>query len=185
MGTIIRKKFYDHENEEKWLNEMSDKGLLLTNYTWGKYTFEDCAPQAYTYRIEMLDAPVTSPKSVDYLAFMADAGIEHVATYGRWVYLRKKRADGPFDVYSDIDSRIKHYQRIGTVWTVLAFSYLPMILVFSSQLMQHLSKPHGAPFYILIVAIFASLTAIIVFFCIGRPYRKKIKMLKKEKDIME
>ena len=30
----------------------------------------------------------------------------------RWVYFRKKTADGPFDLFSDLQSRIKHIKRI-------------------------------------------------------------------------
>ncbi|NMA61802.1 MAG: DUF2812 domain-containing protein [Firmicutes bacterium] len=30
----------------------------------------------------------------------------------RWVYLRKKSAEGPFHLYSDKESRINHYKRI-------------------------------------------------------------------------
>ena len=30
----------------------------------------------------------------------------------RWVYLRKKAADGPFDLFSDYESRIQHLNRI-------------------------------------------------------------------------
>ena len=30
-----------------------------------------------------------------------------------WIYFRKKTEDGVFDLYSDIDSRISHLDRIG------------------------------------------------------------------------
>ena len=30
-----------------------------------------------------------------------------------WIYFRKKTADGPFDLFSDIDSRISHLDKIG------------------------------------------------------------------------
>jgi hypothetical protein len=30
----------------------------------------------------------------------------------RWVYLRKKAADGPFDMYTDMESRHRYYKRL-------------------------------------------------------------------------
>ncbi len=43
---------------------------------------------------------------------MEEAGAEHVSSILRWVYFRKKASEGPFDLYSDLDSRIRHYGKI-------------------------------------------------------------------------
>ncbi|WP_442904154.1 DUF2812 domain-containing protein [Gordonibacter sp.] len=43
---------------------------------------------------------------------MEDAGIEQVASLGRWIYFRKRTDGGAFELFSDIDSRIKHLWRI-------------------------------------------------------------------------
>ena len=51
MKTVIRKAYFDFENEEKWLNEMSAKGFALTDYTWCRYVFSDCMPGKYVYRL--------------------------------------------------------------------------------------------------------------------------------------
>ena len=32
-----------------------------------------------------------------------------------WIYFRKKTEDGPFDLFSDIDSRVSHLDKIGKV----------------------------------------------------------------------
>ncbi|MEG1434816.1 MAG: DUF2812 domain-containing protein [Gordonibacter sp.] len=48
----------------------------------------------------------------EYLRFMEDAGIEQVASLGRWIYFRKRTDGGAFELFSDIDSRIKHLWRI-------------------------------------------------------------------------
>lgn len=39
MKKVIYKAYYDYEKEEKWLKEMSAKGLALINYSWLRYTF--------------------------------------------------------------------------------------------------------------------------------------------------
>ena len=43
-----------------------------------------------------------------YLDFLRDLDIECVGTYGRWAYLRRPRDGAPFDLFSDIDSKIAH-----------------------------------------------------------------------------
>ena len=48
----------------------------------------------------------------DYIQFVEDTGAEYVGSYMRWAYFRKKTADGGFDLFSDIDSRIGHLDRI-------------------------------------------------------------------------
>ena len=94
--------FYDHEKEEKWLNEMVAKGLAMTNYRFYRYTFEECSRGEYIYRIEFLKNPVTHTDSIKYIQFMEDNGAKHIASITKWVYFRKKSADGPFEIYSDL-----------------------------------------------------------------------------------
>lgn len=101
MKHIIRKVYWDYENEEKWLNEMSAKGLQLESYTWCKYVFADGVPGEYIYRLELLENLATHPESIKYIQFLEENNVEHVASYMRWVYLRKKASDGEFQVYSD------------------------------------------------------------------------------------
>ena len=36
-----------------------------------------------------------------------------------WVYFRKKTSEGPFDLLSDIDSKLNHLQRIGTMLAMI------------------------------------------------------------------
>jgi len=122
MNTSVWKPFWDYEKEEAWLNTMSAKGLALTRYTWMHYIFEDTDPGEYIYRIEMLAQRPDKPESVRYLDFLKDSGIEVVSTYLDWVYLRKKAIDGPFDLYSDIDSRLAHATRVSNMWLALACS---------------------------------------------------------------
>ncbi len=109
MKYTVWKAFFDYEKEEKYLNEMAAKGLALTDYSWCRYVFEDALKGEYVYRIELLENPVNHAESQNYIIrFMEEAGIEFVTSYNRWIYLRKKTADGKFDIYSDIASKIKH-----------------------------------------------------------------------------
>lgn len=54
MKRIIRKAYINYEKEEQWLNKMCSEGFALIDYSWCKYTFEECKPNRYIYRLEML-----------------------------------------------------------------------------------------------------------------------------------
>ena len=114
MRKVVKKVFmaWEYEKEEKWLNEMAAKGLALVDYTFCRYSFEPCEPGEYSFKIQLLEHNPNHPESEQYIRFMEETGAEQVASYLNWVYFRKKTADGPFDLYSDNDSRIKHLKRI-------------------------------------------------------------------------
>ena len=114
MRKVIRKFFgvWEADREEKWLNEMAAKGLSLVAVGYCRYEFEDCTPGEYQYRIELLKHNPSHPESQQYIKFIEDTSAEQVGSYMRWVYFRKKTADGPFDLFSDLESRINHLNRI-------------------------------------------------------------------------
>ncbi|MHB1000346.1 MAG: DUF2812 domain-containing protein [Armatimonadota bacterium] len=119
MRHKILKLFLDFEKEEKWLNEMSAKGLQFISYCFPRYIFEEGKPGEYTYRLELMDNLPSHIESRKYINFLEDTGVECVDTFWRWVYFRKKTADGPFDLFSDLSSKIKHYQRIIALVSVI------------------------------------------------------------------
>ena len=41
-----------------------------------------------------------------------------------WIYFRKRTAEGPFDLFSDIDSRIGHLNKIGRMLAVIGIANL-------------------------------------------------------------
>lgn len=108
------------EKEEQWLNEMADKGKLIKKVKTGRYTFEDGTPGKYIYKLELLEHDVTDSKSVKYLEFLEEMGIEYVTTFNSWIYLRKNKDGREFELYSDLDSRIKYYDRIVTLSTSIS-----------------------------------------------------------------
>jgi hypothetical protein len=113
---------WDFEKEEKWLNEMSAKGMQLVSAGIFKYVFEEGNPGEYIYRIELLDQLPTHPESMTYIRFMEDTGAEHITSIVRWVYFRKKTDRQAFDLFSDIDSRINHLKKV--IW--LLGSVIPL-----------------------------------------------------------
>jgi len=187
MKHIVHKAYWDYEKEERWLNEMSARGLAMTDYSWCRYAFADAPNNAYTYRIELLENVPTHPESMAYLRFLEENGVECVASYMRWVYLRKPTAEGPFDIYTDIDSKIKHYQRINYFYTVFmfvefaaAFANLGIGIanLFMNEQLGNFS--YGNLVIGSIVLLFG-----LMFLFLGVPLRRKIRKLRQEKAIHE
>ena len=116
---------WDYDKEENWLNEMSAKGLQLRNAGFCNYVFEEGTPGEYLYRLEFLKHWPRHPESMQYIRFVEDTGIEHVSSFKRWAYFRKKAADGPFDIFSDMDSRITHINRMLWFIAVLSLANVP------------------------------------------------------------
>ena len=182
------KLFLDFEKEEEWLNKKAAEGLAMTHYTIGRYTFEECIPGEYTYRIDLLERRVTHPDSVKYIRFIEDSGAEHVDSYLNWVYFRKKTTEGSFNIYTNIESRISYYQRIIRLFLLLA----PLLLVgFLSQVSTIISfAENGYQINAIYALNFITLGVLIVVTVLlhGRILPrlvKKVKMMKRERDIRE
>lgn len=103
---------WDFDKEEAWYNEMAAQGLNLTHIMPFNYFFEPGVPNEYIYRQELLDRLPSHPESQDYIHFMEETGVEVVCTYYRWIIFRKKAVEGAFDLFSDLDSKIRHLKRI-------------------------------------------------------------------------
>ena len=186
MKHIIRKAYINFEKEEKWLNEMSAKGFALTDYSFCRYVFTECEPGEYIYRLELLENLPSHPESVKYIRFMEENGVEFVSSYFRWVYFRKKASDGAFDIYSDTDSKIKHYKRINRLMLSLALLNLA-ICTFNTIIPSiHFLLVQTHPLNT--VNLLAGSINGVLFLILGivsHPIRKKLKVLKQHKNIME
>ena len=114
MRQTIHKIFlvWDFDKEEKWLNEMAAKGLSLVSVGFCKYEFEDSLPGEYKICLQLLDKFPRHPESKKYIEFLETTGAEHVGSFTRWVYFRKKATEGDFELFSDNDSRLKYLSSV-------------------------------------------------------------------------
>lgn len=110
MRQTIRKWFWawEFDKEERWLNDMAAQGKALVSARYLTYEFEDCQPGEYAVRLEMLEDSPSSAEGQQYIAFVEETGAEYVGKVMKWVYFRKKTADGPFELHGDNATRIKH-----------------------------------------------------------------------------
>lgn len=110
MRKTIHKLFFvwEFDKEEKWLNEMAAKGLCLVSVGFCKYEFEDCIPGEYRICLQLLEKSPRNPEMQKYIEFLEQTGAEHIGSFTRWVYFRKKASDGDFELFSDNASRVKY-----------------------------------------------------------------------------
>ncbi|MBE6307278.1 MAG: DUF2812 domain-containing protein [Bacteroidales bacterium] len=87
----------DYEKEQKWINDMSRHGWNLVKTNGLIYTFERGVPGEYIYKIDLPDEKMSDVEVDTYYKFMEECGVEIVATYKFWRYLRKKSADGAIE----------------------------------------------------------------------------------------
>ena len=97
---------WSFDKEEEWLNSMAQEGWTLKKVGFCKYVFERTEPGEYITRLAMHDA------DEEYMELMRESGAEYVGRVLQWLYFRKKAELGEFELFSDIDSRIAHLNRL-------------------------------------------------------------------------
>ena len=114
---------WDFDKEERWLNTMAQQGWVLDRLGFCRYEFVRCEPGEYIVRLEMRE------HDEGYLSFMADTGAEYVGRMVKWIYFRRKAEFGPFDIFSDLDSRLAHLKKISWMLRFVGFANLLIGLV--------------------------------------------------------
>lgn len=116
--TEYKKSFSDLESEEKWLNEMSEKGFAMKSvsgaFLKNKYGFEK-SEKSYTYRVDYSpDGAVMEEITSPYVMFVKDTyGAEYVCCSGGKVYFRKAVSEEDFPpVYTTSESRLNIEKRM-------------------------------------------------------------------------
>ena len=162
----IRKWFWvwDFEKEENWLNEMAMNGWLLESVGFATYHFVRCEPGEYSVRLEM------HKYDESYVSFMEETGAEYIGRMVMWIYFRKKTEDGPFDLFSDIDSKIDHLNKIGNVLSIIGGANLLI------GIMNTFNPSH--------VGWINLLCATLLMYALGRIHGKK-EALEKERMLHE
>lgn len=163
---IVKKWFWvwEFEKEEQWLNSMAQSGWVLDKIGFCRYEFVACEPGEYTIRLEMRDHDPA------YIDFMAETGAEYVGRMVKWIFFRKKAADGSFDIFSDIDSRITHLNKISKLMVAVGAANTAIGLI-------NCMTP-GSFGWINLLA------SILLFYALGRIHGKK-EALEKERLLHE
>ena len=123
---MIRWKLtFDKDEEQDWLNDYARQGWAMVSFFVGLVTFVPCQPGEYIYQIDLLPGKgIFADRYEDYVIFMDEMGVEILQRWGRWVYLRKRAEDGPFEVYTDTASKLELYRRMRKMflWALIVVS---------------------------------------------------------------
>lgn len=128
--------YFDKDKEISWLNEMAAQGWAMTGFFAGMFTFDECEPGAYLYQVDFSNR--FGSVSEDYRELMKEMDIEIIQCWGYWIILRKKAEEGPFELYTDVDSQIEHYTKIRKLFkAVTIVELLCLFFVTASASMSH------------------------------------------------
>ncbi len=111
---------WDYDKEERWLNQMAMQGWTLAEVGWCRYVFEKSEPGAYIIRLQM------HPRDESYTDFLEEIGAEYVGRVIQWIYFRRRAEDGPFELFSDTQSRLEHLQWIARM--LLAIGMMNLLI---------------------------------------------------------
>lgn len=100
---------WEFEKEDAWLNGMAMSGWVLESVGFSTYQFRACEPGSYTVRLECC------PRDEGSITFMEETGAEFIGRVAQWAYFRKKTVWGEFQIFSDLDSKLSHLDRIGKI----------------------------------------------------------------------
>lgn len=125
MKKVKYRFFLEFEKEEKWINEMAQKGWHLEKFFLGRFTFSKGEPGKFIYRSDYVGGLSTKEKQ-DYFEFLKDSEVTIVHESLNWVYIKKLAADGPFEIYTDTTSKLAFYNRILSTFLICFISALSL-----------------------------------------------------------
>ena len=128
---------------ERQFNRLSAEGWQLEGTGWLSFRYRRGAPNEYRYRVQYLYESRDGQKD-DYVRGLAELGVEPVMDIGSFLILRRRNDGTPFELFSDLDSRItseKRYLRtrglLAAFWLVLAAGPLRRAAVWYGRILEY------------------------------------------------
>jgi hypothetical protein len=113
----IKRIFINYESEENWINTMAGKGLSLINKRGIEFIFGETEKNKFVYRKEFLEKDANHFESLNYIEIVKkNFESELVSKEKNWVYFRNRTNSIPYELYSDLNWKIKHDIKIRRIW---------------------------------------------------------------------
>ncbi len=178
MKKTVYKKFFlwRSDEEEAWLNSMSEKGWQLIHVAPLRYRFESGQPNLYSYKLELLDQDPGHADSRAYLDFLKETGTEKVGQVGNWVYLRRKTSDGAFETTRNALAQLTYIYRVEAVVDKMRNMLVAVIAVslLISQIAIHVD--YSAPLFDFFMGFFDGVTiGCVIVLLLMTPYQKRMQ----------
>jgi len=100
----------DPERLERQLDRLSAEGWQLEGTGWLSFRYRRGAPNEYRYRVQYIYESRDGQRD-DYVRGLAELGVELVMDIGSFLILRRRNDGTPFELFSDLDSRITSEKR--------------------------------------------------------------------------
>lgn len=97
----------DMTKETEWLNQMAAEGHALVSFLAGFYTFEDCQPGKYVFKVDLSDSFFST--TPDYRDYRRDTDTTILGCWSSKVYLRKEASKAPIADYPNTDALLEYY----------------------------------------------------------------------------
>ena len=182
MKTTVKKIFIDISQEEQWLNEQGEEGKMLIKYSNGEYEFEDVSPVKFQYKIDIPKYMGKNKK--EYFEFLEETGISVIAEYAGRVYLRKNKADGELELYTETEELNNQMKKRYSFFISVGVSQLMFGVFFLLQMKNYIEEK-SAPFWILAVFGTGFVISGVIFFILGVLKQRKNLISKEDRDIWE
>lgn len=166
--------FFDIEKENEWLNQMASKGFRFIGKSWYTYKFEKCECNAYAYQVEKRST-FKGKENKEYSDFLSELGIKLATEQWGWYYFEKHNDGKPFEIYTDIPSKVKYYTRMFPVLMLIG-----MINV--SIINSHLAEPTGPWILNISVSYVSNIVCLLAVVAAAINYGRRILSLKRQED---
>ena len=175
----VAKTFLDDQKEQRWLNEMADKGWNFKKFSFPFYIFEQGEPGEYVYRTEILKNFGFGQEVKDYLGFVQEAGIEVVQKRLTWACFRQRKSEGEFELYSDVASKLAYINRVYAIFMIIALLNIAIAVINSIYM-----GLNGTTQITSFIAGFNSGAFFVLLFPLAKAFFRK-RNIKKELELFE
>ncbi len=174
----------DFEKIEKWLNDMSEKGLELIAVKPQRYFFKK-SDKLIKYKLDFL-IRMSKKEKGEYIDFLQSTGIDIVTSKAGMYYFKKTTIED-FDIFSDNLSYINRIARKFAIMFTRALSmgFLTGLLIYTLISFKEIMSVFPILFFIGVSVVILGLliTLLAVYGCVKS--KKKIKKLKENNYIYE
>lgn len=192
----------DPERLERQLDRLSAEGWQLEGTGWLSFRYRRGAPNEYRYRVQYLYESRDGQRD-NYVRGLAELGVELVMDIGSFLIPRRRNDGTPFELFSDLDSRItseKRYLRtrglLAAFCLVLAAGPLRRAAVWYGRILEYaadltaesgIDLPRLWAERIIAEGILGSLWLVIGIFALRQLYRsaKRLRRLRQARLIKE
>jgi uncharacterized integral membrane protein len=192
-NTITQTKaYFDINKELDYINSMNKEGWKLVYIKSGMfYTFEKAEPDEYVTLLHC-DKKENISKIQTFAAQCGYESIPHTFDgLGDTLYLTGKKSVVSDDFVTDIDSQIKHFERLNKKFFTFEMLYIILAIILSLETVWIVSMDYFMGWEIVPMDIVFGVLAVIGIFLavrvaiIKKGIKNKIKSLKNEEQIFE